>query len=256
MLASSFDGVPIAYDSVGDGAPSLVFVHGWSCDRSDWDGQLALASRHRVVRVEYAGHGASGRGRSDWTIASFGEDVAAVVRALGLESVVLVGHSMGGDVAVAAASLLGDRVLGIVWVDVYDRLGHDRTPEQVDERMAPFRARFAETVRPFVGRMFAPSADPALVERIVERMATASPDIALPVMRAAWNSHRTIPEALRALRLPVVAINPADGPCDEENLRSFGVDVVRMAGVRHFPMLEDPAGFNRVLTSVVEGFAR
>ena len=228
-----------------------MFIHGWSCDRSDFSAQLSLAERCRVVRVEFAGHGESGTGRSDWTIASFGEDVAAVVRSLGLQRVVLVGHSMGGDVALAAARLVRSAVAGIVWVDVYDQLGRGRSPSEVDERMAPFRAAFTPTVETFVRGMFAPSTDPALVSRIVTRMASASPEIALPCMRAAWNAWSSVPKALGELGVPVVTIAPADGPCDEDNLRSYGVDLVRMDGVRHFPHLERPEEFNRVLSAIV-----
>jgi len=242
-LVPSFDGVPIAFDSHGSGSPAIVFVHGWSCDRSDFVGQLVLASQ--VVRVDLAGHGASGRGRSDWTIASFGQDVAAVVGSLGLRRVVLVGHSMGGDVVLDAAFRLPGVVCGLVWVDVYDQLGF---PREVESRLAPFRSSFAPAVEEFVRPMFAPSADPSLVSRIVTRMASAPPEIALPCLRAAWNAHAFVPGMLRELGLPVVSISPADVPC---NLGSYGIEVVRMAGVRHFPHLEDPAAFNRVLSEIV-----
>jgi len=40
ITASSIDGVPIAYEVLGEGTPALVFVHGWSCDRSYWKGQV------------------------------------------------------------------------------------------------------------------------------------------------------------------------------------------------------------------------
>ena len=222
-----------------------MFVHGWSCDRSDFSSQLG---RWQVVRVDLAGHGSSGLERSDWTIASFGQDVAAVVGSLGLRRVVLVGHSMGGDVVLDAALRLRGLVCGIVWVDVYDRLGGGRSLEEVEERLAPFYASFGPAVEAFVRGLFAPSADPALVSRTVARMASAPPSIALPCLRAAWNAHTIVPGALRELGLPVVSISPADADCD---LDSYGIEVVRMAGVRHFPHLENPAEFNRVLSAIV-----
>ena len=51
-----------------------------------------------MVAVDLGGHGESGMGREHWTMEAFGDDVAAVVRGLGLERVILVGHSMGGYV--------------------------------------------------------------------------------------------------------------------------------------------------------------
>jgi pimeloyl-ACP methyl ester carboxylesterase len=92
--ATSADGVPVRYDGYGAGGPAIVFVHGWSCDRGYWDGQVAhFAERHRVVTVDLAGHGESGLGRTAWTIPSFGEDVVAVVDRLELSDMVLAGHS-------------------------------------------------------------------------------------------------------------------------------------------------------------------
>ncbi len=77
---TSADGVMIHYEVVGEGEPTLVFVHGWSCDRGYWKGQVdEFAKTYQVVTVDMGGHGESGLGREDWTLAAFGDDVAAVV---------------------------------------------------------------------------------------------------------------------------------------------------------------------------------
>jgi pimeloyl-ACP methyl ester carboxylesterase len=105
--ATSPDGTSIASQALGEGSPALVFVHGWSCDRTYWAGQLQPFSRDfRLVAVDLGGHGESGLERDAWTIPAFGEDVAAVVEKLRLDRVVLVGHSMGGDVILEAARRL------------------------------------------------------------------------------------------------------------------------------------------------------
>jgi pimeloyl-ACP methyl ester carboxylesterase len=90
-------GVPIAYDSAGSGDTTLIFVHGWSCDRSYWREQMpAFSGEYRVVAVDLGGHGASPADREDWSIESFGQDAAAVAAAAGADRIVLIGHSMGG----------------------------------------------------------------------------------------------------------------------------------------------------------------
>ena len=107
---TSVDGVRIAYRVQGRGDTAIVLVHGWACDSSYWREQLAaLSARYTVVTMDLAGHGASGTNRSDWRIARYGDDVAAVVAALRLHRVVLVGHSMGGPVIVAASQRLPAR---------------------------------------------------------------------------------------------------------------------------------------------------
>ena len=253
----SFDGVPITFEVRGSGPAALVFIHGWSCDRGYWVGQLEPFSRDfQVVAVDLAGHGESGSGREAWTIAAFGEDAAAVLNELGLKRVVLIGHSMGGDVTVEAARRLRGRVAGIVWVDAYRKLGEPQTDEQVRATMAPFQAAFQESTRTFVRGMFPSGSDRTLVERVAADISKAPPAIALPTMESAFTYGRELAEALRELSLPVVAINPDYKPTDRESMKRFGVDVVIMPAVGHFLMMEDPRNFNRLLRDVVEALLR
>lgn len=249
----SSDGVQIAYDVHGGGVPALVLVHGWSCDRTYWRGQVEpFAGEFTVVAVDLAGHGESGAGRRQaWTMAGFGEDVAAVVRKLELERVILVGHSMGGDVIVEAARRLQGRVAGLVWVDTYKQLRTPRTAEQLRTTMAPFRTDFAGTTRSFVRGMFPRDADPALVERIAADMSSAPPAVALGALESAMSFDREIPGALKELNLPVIAINPDYAPTDAASLERHGVEVVMMPGAGHFLMMEDPARFNRLFRSAI-----
>jgi pimeloyl-ACP methyl ester carboxylesterase len=252
-FATSADGVRVAYEMLGVGAPALVFVHGWSCDRSYWEGQLEPFSREfRVVAVDLAGHGDSGPGREAVTIGAYGGDVAAVVEKLGLERVILIGHSMGGDVILEAARRLPGRVAGLVWIDVYTELGAPDTPEQLEAGMAPFRANFVEATRAFIRGMFPPGSDPSLVERVAAKMSAAPAAFALAEMKAARSFKREVPLALQELELPIVAINPDYRPTDFASLERHGIEVAIMPGVGHFPMMENPEGFNSLLRGVLE----
>lgn len=254
-VVESGDGVPIAYEVHGQGEPALVLVHGWSCDRTYWEHQIGpLSERFRVITVDLAGHGESGTGREGWTMESFGGDVAAVVEELDLERVVLVGHSMGGDVITEAARRMQDRVGGLVWVDTYRELGSAMTDEQARQMLAPFRDDFAGTTRGFVRGMFPAGADSSLVERVVADMAAAPPEVAVEALGAAMAYGGEVTRTLRELDLPVVAINPAEPATDLESMEAFGVNVVTVPDVGHFVMMEDPEGFNRRLTEVVEGW--
>ena len=255
--AASADGVAVAYDDRGAGTPALVLVHGWSCDRTYWKGQIeSLGRRNRVVTVDLAGHGESGTNRQAWTIAAFGADVAAVVEKLGLERVILVGHSMGGDVIVEAARRLRGRVAGLVWVDVYRKLDAPPTTERIEAFVAPFRADFTGRTRAFVRGMFPATADKQLIEWIAADMSSAPKEIALAAMVSTFNNGREIPAALAELKLPTIAINADQPPTDFESLKRHGVEVVLMPGVGHFLMMEDPEGFNRILGAVMEKLTR
>src|SRR5438067_1989502 len=160
-FTSSFDDTSIAFEEYGRGWPAVVFVHGWACDHTYWRDQVKrFEPLMKVVTLDLAGHGGSGADRSTWTIASFGADVVAVVEALDLQHVVLVGHSMGGDVICEAGLRLGDRVEGLVWVDTHRTLGAQRTERQIARFLAPFVEDFPAATRRFARWAFLPDTEP------------------------------------------------------------------------------------------------
>ena len=255
--ARSTDGVRIAYEVRGKGSLALVFVHGWSCNRGFWAGQMEpFSSQFKVVAIDLAGHGDSGRNREKWTIQSYGDDVAAVVKKLNLKRVILVGHSMGGDVIPEAALRLPGRVVGLIWLDTYKKLGAGRTPEEVQAFVAKFRANFSDVTRGFVRSMFVSTSDPALVERVASAMSSAPPSIALPSLDSAFSYSREMPQTLERLHLPVIAINPDNAPTDVASLDHYGVQVIFMPGVGHFLMMEDPKRFNGLLSTAISRLIR
>ncbi|MGH8277439.1 MAG: alpha/beta fold hydrolase, partial [Steroidobacteraceae bacterium] len=80
-IAMSNDNVHLEYRVYGSGDPAVILVHGWGGNADYWHAQLdALQARYTVVALNLAGHGASGGNRSDWSIANYGADVAAVAR--------------------------------------------------------------------------------------------------------------------------------------------------------------------------------
>jgi pimeloyl-ACP methyl ester carboxylesterase len=255
-VAISADGVPIHYEAHGAGIPALVFVHGWSCDRSYWEKQLGHFARHyQVVAVDLAGHGESGLNRQAWTMPAFGADVAAVLEKLGLEQVVLIGHSMGGPVIIEAARRMPDRVIGLVGVDTYRNIEETWTPEQINEILAPFRSNFAEATQKFVRGMFTPESDHALVERIVADMSAAPPEVGIGAMGGNRRNASNLAAALPAIKAPIVAINSDYRPNDIEAAQRHGIKMVFMSGVGHFVMLEDAETFNSLLEEAVKEFA-
>jgi len=255
-VAISADGFPIHYDVHGTGVPALVFVHGWCCDRHYWDGQVRyFAPRYTVVCLDLAGHGASGHDRTQWTVPAFGQDIVAVVEQLGLEQVVLIGHSIGGQWIIEAARHLPRSVIGVVgadaraWQSVEDTL----TPAQVAETMAPFRAHFLEAMRTFVQGTFVSTSEPTLVEHVIRGMSAAPPHIAIDVREEGLGNSRNLQAGLQEVTAPKIAINAESWhPTNMTAMQRYGIEVVQMSEVGHFVMLEDPQTFNRLLDEAVQ----
>ena len=247
----SFDGAPIHYDVQGSGAVALVFVHGWCCNRGHWAGQIDhFAPDYTLVCIDLAGHGASGRDRARQTMSAFGQDVVAVVEQLGLEQVVLIGHSMGGLVIVEAARRLSNAVIGLVGVDTWRNVEQIRTPDQIAELVTPLRANFKEAAGAFVRARFVATSDPALVERIVAAMSAAPPNIAIDSAEAICEYDPHLQAGLQGVNVPKITINGR--PTNLEASQRLGIAVMQISGVGHFVMLEDAQTFNRLLDEALQ----
>lgn len=255
-ITNSADGVHIQYRVYGQSAePALVLIHGWSCDSNYWSAQVNdLKNRYTVVTVDLAGHGASGRNRSDWSMERFGEDVAAVVRELPNRQVVLVGHSMGGPVALQAAARIGDRVIGVIGVDTFKTIGLPAMPpQQLEKQLEPFRTDFIGHTRQWVAEsFFAKDADPQLIRKVADDMALAPPDVAVASIQALFKMD--FDEVLSHIKVPIIAINSDLGqPTDETRIRKRAPTfrAVVMKGTGHFLMMEKPQEFNAVLVQEI-----
>ena len=241
------DGVPIAFQTAGEGPPAVVFVHGWSCDRSYWREQLDdFARTHRVVALDLAGHGGSGADRESWSMEAFGQDVVAVLDSLALERAVLVGHSMGGAVIVEAALAAPERVIGLIGVDTLQNPDEPAmTDDAIAATVARFETDFGSALRNLVSSvMFTEDADPGLKAWIVEDMGSGDARAGVESLRSylRWHATRRT-DALAALTAPLHLINATLFPTNVEATSRYGIDVVIVPEVGHFLMLEDPEAF-------------
>lgn len=202
------DGVEITYDSRGQGEIALVFIHGWACDRSFWREQLdAFAGDYRVVSLDLAGHGESGADRTSWSAASLAEDVQAVVEKLDLNKVILVGHSLGGPVALEAARLMPGRVLAVIGVDTLHDAEIQYTEQMVRQALAAFDADFQQTMTGFVRLMFPEDPNSALADWAVSKACSANQQAVLAIVRE--TPKLDIKQSFSAAKVPIRCINVA-----------------------------------------------
>jgi pimeloyl-ACP methyl ester carboxylesterase len=251
--ATSEDGVRIAYTAAGNGDPALVFILGGLADRSFWSSQIEFfAGRHRVIALDLAGHGESGLNRTAWSMQAFGADVGAVIRAQDMKHAILIGNSLGGPVAVEAALLSPDRVIGIVAVDTFHVLDMRIDPSEAREQAEAFRSDFAGSLKRMVQMLFHPDADPSLMKDAEQRMAGTSGDTAWG-MFSGFEGY-DVGASVRRLRIPIRCINGDLFPMkmEENRLVYPDFDAIVLPHTGHYPMLECPETFNRHLSQIVE----
>ncbi|HEV7179173.1 MAG TPA: alpha/beta hydrolase [Candidatus Baltobacteraceae bacterium] len=116
----------------GENGDAVVLLAGFPLTREIWDAQAqTLAATHRVIRPDLRGMGASSAPPGPYLMETLAGDIAAVLDAIGVERAALVGHSLGGYVAIAFARMYCERLTHLALV--CSRIGAD-TPETMELR--------------------------------------------------------------------------------------------------------------------------
>jgi pimeloyl-ACP methyl ester carboxylesterase len=254
------DGLAIVGEVRGKGDTALVFLHGWCGDRQYWKNQVgAFAGDYRVVAIDQAGHGESGKDRKTWTVDGLGADVEAVIKALGLKRVILVGHSMGGPVGLAAAKRMPGTVVAVIGVDTLAnadvKLPEEARKQVIDNVEKDFKGSAHMTF----GGLLPENADPEVKTWLQTKAAGQDPKMAVAYMRDIFGLDTA--KLLKEAKVPVRCINSAGGyqfftpTAIETNKKYADFAAVKINDVGHYPMLEKPDEFNRKLREVLKEFA-
>jgi 2-succinyl-6-hydroxy-2,4-cyclohexadiene-1-carboxylate synthase len=161
MLMTTVKGSPCAYDLKAPDTPvdTLVFVHGWMLSQEYWGPLMdVLCDRYRCISYDLMGFGQSRGGalpRQDYSLQAYAQDLLSLLDDLGIESTWLVGHSLGGSIALWAADYAPDRIKGVIAVNAGGGIYIQKAFEQfraAGEQMLKFRPSWLRYA-PFLGRL-------------------------------------------------------------------------------------------------------
>lgn len=242
--------IEVRYESAGAGSDAVVFVHGWTCDRTVWRAQLdALKGRARTLAIDLPGHGASDKREIPYTMDVFAGAIAAAMRDARVERAVLVGHSMGTPVIRRFYRRYPQKTRALVAVDGALR-PFLTDPKQIEAFVARYEGPGgAELRRQFAKSLLTPSIPEDARARLEASMGACPQHVAASAMRgmmdpAIWGDDR-IDVPLQV----ILAKSPLWPPDYEAYVRSIAADVDwrAMDGVGHFLMLEKPDDVSRML---------
>jgi pimeloyl-ACP methyl ester carboxylesterase len=256
------------FTDAGQGEPAIVFVHGFTCDHTDWDEQTAPLSRnHRCVAVDLPGHGASPQSAPDVT--ALAQAVVETIRTAGISKAVLVGHSMGCRVISAAYRAAPELIGGLIYVDgsMLPPGDPETAMRNMDQHIvsAGWDAFLEKAYEGF----FIASSPQAVRNRVCQRRPLIDPVFhrRLAVNLAGWDAGQ-LRETLRTIRVPVLAIQST---MLDSHLRHVaiqpGLDTLWMKALKedvpgarleivldsgHFTMLEAPERTTALIASFLE----
>lgn len=253
------DLVEINYWEGGHGEINLLFLHGWCINAEYWEQQLTFCSeKYKVYALDLPGFGKSTAERTDWTIQEFALDVHAFIAELGLDQVILIGHSMSGEIVLETALQGSPAIIGLIGVDNFKFIDVEFSTEQLEQ----FQSFFSmlendfKTYAPiYADRMLFHPATPAVVqERVRNDFAAANPTISCAVFSNLMQYSRNLAEKLEKLPFKLFLINADLPPTNEAGLRKHckhGFSVHNLSQVGHYPMIEKADEFNGLLASVL-----
>ncbi|MDH2909258.1 MAG: alpha/beta fold hydrolase [Candidatus Eremiobacteraeota bacterium] len=252
------DDVKLYADVRGEGE-AVVLLHGFPLTHRIWESSASsLARDYCVVAPDLRGMGASGLTAGPYLMERLAGDLAAMLDALGIERANIVGHSLGGYVALAFARMYDARVARLALVT--SRLAAD-TPEIARSR-SELAARIEEenaidaVLETMLPRLLAPESPAALIETARAIALENSPAGLAAVLRG-MAMRDDAHDIAADLSMPVMAIAGAeDRSISLEEARDLAgsfpnAELVVLDGVGHLPMLEDPVGLDRALRSLL-----
>ena len=252
LSAATVDGLSINSASVGSG-PTIVFVHGWTCDSSSWESQVPVFSKkYHVVTLDLPGHGKSQLPKDGkLSMDLFARAVEAVRVENKADKIVLVGHSMGAPVIRQYAHMFPSHVVGLVAVDgPLDMRGFP--PPNFSQPPPLAGAEGLKTRETMIRSMFVPTTAPAIQDHVLKMMLGEPEATAAGAMAAIFDPSIRWTEPIRALALAVYAGTGQvpDLKTVREVVPSF--EATQVAGTGHFLMLEKPAEFNKLLRGFLD----
>ena len=250
------DSVKIAFDDTGTGDTILLFIHGWNIDRSYWSQQVqAFKQRYRVVTVDLPGFGGSGHNRQVWSVENYGKDITTVIDSLGLQRVVLIGHSMSGAIAVEAALHNTGKVIAVVGIDNFTNVGYVPSAKDLQFYAAFYdtlRKNYVKEVTDYAGKyLYAPSTDSTIRKRVTDDFSHADPSRSVAILEE--NNKYPLAQKLKALHKPLFLLNSNWHPTDTTGFikKNIAYRLFYIGPTGHYPMIEKPGAFNALLQQVI-----
>lgn len=251
--------VEINYYEKGEGDKTLLFIHGWCIDANYWEHQIEYFSKsYKTIAIELPGFGQSKAQRKNWTIEEYAKDIIAFIKELALKDIVLIGHSMAGEIMLQIALSNNPNILGIVGIDNFKLIDVEFSPEelkQMNEFFPTLKNDFKNSAPAYAEMMLFHSSTPTKIkERVKADFANSNPEIGYSTCMNQMQFLAKDAQRLEMLDYKLNLINSDYTPTNEIGLKcncksGYHIEIINDTG--HYPMVEKPEKFNNLLEKVL-----
>ena len=258
-VTAKVNNTAIAYNQYGNGDTTLLFVHGWCINKEYWNDQSKYFSdKYKVVTLDLPGFGRSGKNRSEWTFENYTDDISELIKAEKLKNVILIGHSMSGDILLLMDTKYPESIIGIVGIDNLKKPGVKLSEEEnkgVEDFFAMMDSSFSGTVEMYTKQnLFPASADTSIVNRVINDFKMNDSVIAMKVLRSLIDVSQKEKDMMQQLKHTLYLVNSDSDTTHIDSLKKYcnaSAEVVYVHGTGHYPMIEKPTEFNDALEKVL-----
>lgn len=246
----------ISYFDNEKGNPTLVFIHGSFINKEYFERQISYFSpNYRVIALDLAGHGNSTRDGDDWTTKRFGTDVSELIEKLSLKNVILIGHSLGGDIMLEAVHNNPASIIGIIAIDYFKNINFKLPKEIINQIISNLQTDFASTSEQYVKEMLITGdTEDEIARKVSHDYRNMDPEIGIAMTNDLLNCPERKMELLKGLRHKLYLINVDYFPTNENELEKIlgdNYELMSLEGTCHYPMLENPDRLNELLEKTI-----
>lgn len=258
-VTAKVNNTTIAYNQHGKGDTTLLFLHGWCINKEYWEEQSKyFHDRYKVVALDLPGFGESAKNRTDWTFEQYAEDINEFIKAEKLKNVILIGHSMSGDILLLMDTKYPKSIIGIVGIDNLHKPGVKYSEQEIqgiNSYFNQFDSNFSKEVEFFAKEnLFTSSPDTLVRNRVIKDFKMNDSAVAVKVLRSLVDVSQEETNMMQQLTHKLYLINVDVNPTQIDSLRKVckaSAEVVTIKGTSHYPMIERPAEFNAALEKVI-----
>lgn len=245
--------VKLNFKITGDGPKSLFFIHGWGGNLEWWNSQCDFFSRsYNIALIDLPGHGKSDMPKGELSSSVYAGAILEVVNYLS-DDVTLVAHSMSGAYVLDPVLRL-KKIRKIIMIDTLKDMDQILNFEQAEKSIFSFYRENYKHALEYVlsDYLFSGDTPVRIREKLIGELLKIKPTRAIELLSPLYKVD--VRKLAREISIPVRAINSdisaTNVVANRKYFSDYKAEVMTKCG--HYPMLEQPNEFNRILNKLIK----